>query len=731
MNKRAAEQYLSTLFGDRKGYVAVAYKDRGQSWQEHQFAWPQDKAKLLGWAEVHSDANIFICPALRKDGHTRKKGDMQPSTWLWADVDWQGVPDDRKKDVQDRIDELGSYVVRSGSGDNLHVYVELSTAVSHEQFIKLNTGLRDYLYADNKQADNSLLRLPGTTNWKTEKGSPVEVWNRKAKKSTPSSLMRRRVFRDAKIPVEADELEWSFVEPEGLPRRLLRMVQMPTDQAVARYGGRAQQRYKAIWAVANELIKRGLGPDEVHSLMHVFPAAVDKAAEENGYDVHRDVDRAFAAYRAVAELAPDLTEDEVAEVTESLSDFEDATDDDMEAEDREEIIKLADQIRRRREADRMARAMEAERSWTAPPEDTSCSLSDLLARPPSPQQFLIDDMCSAEGFVVIVGQYKTGKTKLIVNSLLTALADNEPFLGVKAVHVPEGGARVGHWNLEMSALDLIDKYMRSAGYKNAHNVEIANWQGYGVNLLTEPGKQMAIEWLTTRRVQVWTIDSWSALCRSAGVDPNDGGQVGQLAQAIIDIKVQAKVQAVFMLAHISRSSQESDKPGTLGSVALDGMVDTRWMMTVDKSDVRFIQVEGRGTTMAATSLEFNEETGRSILGTVGRGSAAANGWIQSVASIVQGYPQGINGSTLYAKMIEKGHPKNKTRAMEYVREAEEAGFIRMEKVQASRGGRPAVMHFPPEVRVEGDRMRKATAREIDMSHVRVRNGGRHSSMAMD
>jgi hypothetical protein len=716
VNKRAAAQYLDRIFAGKTGYVAVAYKDRGSSWQECQFEWPQEKAKLLGWAEVHQDANIFVCPALRKGGHTRRKGDMQPSRWLWADVDWQGVPANRVQDVKDRINELSCFTVASGTGDNVHVYVELNQPVDHAQFIKLNTGLRDYLYADSKQADNSLLRLPGTTNWKTDAGSPVKENSQNAHTFAPAALMKRRAFRDAKVITDADALEWSFTEVSDLPRRVKALVTMPVSEAEARYGS----RYKAVWAITGELYKRGMGADEIHSLMDKFPAALDKMAEENGYDVHRDVDKRLAYERATANLS-EAQSDEIEEEA-----FELATEEDDAAEYEQRIIRLALAELERSEARDRARMMKAERSWVAPPADTSCSLSELLARPPAPQQFLIDDMCSAEGFVVIVGQYKAGKTKLMVNSLITALADNEPFLGAKQVHVPEGGAIVGHWNLEMSALDLVDKYMRSAEFKNPHNVHLANWQGYGANLLTEPGKQMAIEWLTTRRVQVWTIDSWTALCRSAGVDPNDGGQVGALAQAIIDIKVQAGVQAVFLLAHISRSSQEAEKPGTKGAVDLDAIVDTRWMFTVDKSDVRFIQVEGRGTTMAPTSLDFNEETGRSTLGTMGRGSAAAEGWIQVVTSIVNLYPQGVNEITLYRKMVEKGHPKNKTKAVEHIKEAEVANFIRRERAAAvGRGGRASMMHFPVEVRVDGDRSRQATVREVDLKHVGVR--GRRKS----
>jgi hypothetical protein len=147
------------------------------------------------------------------------------------------------------------------------------------------------------------------------------------------------------------------------------------------------------------------------------------------------------------------------------------------------------------------------------------------------------------------------------------------------------------------------------------------------------------------------------------------------------------------------------------------------MVTVDKSDVRFIQVEGRGTTMPATSLDFSEQTGRSVLGTMGRGSAAKDGWIQQVVSIVKMYPQGINESTLYAKLTERGHPKNKIAATEVIKEAAEGGFIKREKAAPTgRGGRAPMMHWPTEDHApDDDRTRKATPVEVDLRDVRVRS----------
>jgi hypothetical protein len=709
MDKRAAEQYLRQIYGTQQGYVAVGYKDRDNTWHEDQFAWPSEKAKLLAWAE--RDSNIFICPTLRRNAHTRKKGDMLPTRWLWADVDWQTVPADKLEEVNRRIAELGGVTVLSGSGDNVHVYVELSRQVDASEHAKLNTGLRDYLYADNKQADNSLLRLPGTTNWKTDQGSPVQWQKKTSRAMSPDALLKRRVFRDAKVPPEVEAAEWDFVPMDGVSKRVMRLVQMPVDESLGRYG----KRHKAVWAVTKQLTRWGYGPDEVHSLMHTFPPALDKMAEENGYDPHLDIDRCLAAVRATEKL----TEAQQSDIEEDVFELADEADDLTEFEER--VRRLAQAELERSEARKRARILEAERSWVPPPDHTSQTLSDALRVPPAPQQYLIDGLVSAQGRVVIVGQYKTGKTYLMVCSLLTALADDEPFLGVYDVHVPEGGAVVGHWNLEMSELDLVDKYMRPAEFKNPGNVHLAHWQGYRVGLLTEPGQAAAIAWLKDREAKVWTIDSWSALCRSSGVDPNDGKDVGMLMSAIDEIKREAGIDAVFMLAHIARASSDSDKPGTKGSSVVDEAVDTRWMFTVDKSDVRYLSAEGRGTQMSAISLDFDETTGRSKLGSTTRQTAAMDGWVQVIIRILKNHGGRGMSSTTLVKLMKETKPIGVRMAKDAIVEAIEAGHVIVREESAGHGGRPSKMHYLTDDNApDGDRMRRATPREVNLSNVRMR-----------
>lgn len=721
MDKRAAEQYLNQIYGTDQGYVAVAYKEPGglTSWQECQFQWPQDKRKLIGWAEVHQDANIFICPALRKDAHTRKKGDGKFLRWLWADVDWQGVPESKRAEVVSRIKELGCLVIRSGTDDNLHVYVKLTKAVSSELFAKLNTGLRDYLYADNKQADNSLLRLPGTTNWKTEKGTPVTQDGGVGRSVSPEALMKRRVFRDAKVVTEdVVPSDWVFTEVEGLSRRIKAKLNMPVSEAMARYGN----RHNAVNGMVKDLHRAGFDVDQIHSLMNKYPAGLHKMSSENGYDFHLDIDRCLARIISTETHDEDF-EDEDQAITE-------LTPEEDQKEREKKLAEAGQRIVDHRDAVRWADEQEGLQRHKSPPPDTFQSLDDALSAPAAPVQWLIEGMASADSNVIITGQYKTGKTALMVASLIPSLVDGKDFLNHFAVHVPKGGAMIHHWNLEMSRTDLVDKYMRNTGIVNRKNVSLWHGRGHTLNILTEPGKQDAINALCTDTAgnfheggwaDVWTIDSYAQLARMAGVNTNDNDEVYNLMAAVDEIKVRANVRVCFLLGHTGRNSDEKSSStghlnATRGASAVDEHVDARWVLTKDGTNTRYLATEGRDVdSMSPCALDFNKETKVMTLTDKTKADVVNEGYVQVVVAVLatEVGEQGITQSDLVRKVRERvtigvAHCK------EVINEAVDAGFVEAKRMPTGRGGRAAIMHFLTGGKPEGDDSRLATPRIVDI-----------------
>lgn len=680
MNVEQAEAYLEQMFGSHRGHVAVAYKDKGQSWQEHQFAWPREKRKLLGWAKVHEDANVFICPALRADGHTRKKNDGTHLRWLWADVDFDKVPAMKVDTVHERIRKVGTYVVASGTGDNAHVYVDLGEEVPVAEFTRLNTGLRDYLYGDNKQADNSLLRLPGMTNWKTDAGKPVAVRGGHGRPVRRDVLMKARAFREAQVIRGVDDYDWEPVDVSKVSGRWKRLAKMDVEEAVGRWGS----RHKAVWAVAGELHKAGLTSDQIHTLMDTFPAALDKMDSENGYDLHKDVEKRLQ-YEADREVSPVKTvEDDDGEAIEELSDEE------REQTEEEEKDAEAEKLVRKWDIESRAKRLKAERGFTAPPPDAIWTVSEALKNPPKPIPHLIQGLAGANHNVVITAQYKTGKTTFMMGTLIQALVDGTPFLG--EYEVLGGQHRVMHWNCEMEAVELLDEYIRPVGLENPDNLQVANLRGHAVNILSEMGREYAINQLKAHRATVWTIDSLARLARMAGVAEKDNDEMLDLLMAIDHIKEAAGVKVSFTIAHTGRAEMEEGKERARGATVIDDWPDARWIMTKD-GEARFLNVEGRGVRLETTALAFDPATGRSTRGIGDKSDVRAAGGVQAVATIVTETP-GINQSGL-EKRVKEAMKCGAQAARDFIEEAVEAHFIpKPDKQRGTRGGRPAKVYQP-------------------------------------
>lgn len=697
-NRDLASTYLTKLFGSHEGTAVFGTKGKNDSWQEVSFAWPAGRTDALAWIKrTTPTGNVFVNPALRADtSGARIKGDGIHLRWLWADVDWDKVPVTRREIVAERIEQLGSYVVQSGSGDNVHVYVRLSNIVKADQFHRLNTGLRDYLFADNKQADNSFLRVPGTVNWKTPLGAPVGVARGSGQPVKVTDLLSIETFKrvDAKLSDESLGVDWTPIQVNRrrISPRTRMILRMDGDEATARFGS----RHKAVWALVGDLHAEGFTPDEIHTLLNDYQPAVEKRDEEHGaYDVHKDVERRLSKDRNA--------EDEILDEDDELP-YEMLSDEDGRALS---VQEMSEKMLLRDEARSLADRIKAERGYTAPPPDTSWTLSDALTTPPQPTPYIIDGLAGAKHNVVITAQYKTGKTAFVLGTLAQALCDGTEFLGEFKVNGPHQGTMVGHWNCEMDPTELLDDYLRPVGYANPDNLRVWNLRGYSVNLLTPLGREEAVKWLMGKipkpdgtfppPVKVWTIDSLARLARMAGIAEKDNDEMLSLLMAIDEIKVEADVDVCFVITHTGRMVHEEGNERARGATVIDDWPDARWIIT-KQGEVRFLAIEGRGVRMESSSLVYDSNTGRSRLGGGNKAEIMAEGGVQCAFRAVKEQP-GINKTAL-TRVVKDTMKCGVRQAEEYIEDAIEAGFIDKPRRGASsgaKGGRPSLMYYPFEV----------------------------------
>lgn len=690
------EHYLDMLFGDGEGYVAVASK--GDTWEEKQFAWPMGRGRLLRWVQRRIDeCNIFICPALRSEAR-RIKGDGVNLSWLWADVDWEKVTD--KPAVVAAVRKLAPARVFSGTGKNMHVYVQLDKPVGIEEHYRLNQGLRDLFEADAKHPDNSLLRLPGTFN---RKGRPVEVtWVKDSSKIwTPKELLKIPAIRDTKVingTSSHGDGTYEQVDVSGAPATAKRLARMDSDEAIDRFGS----RHAAVYQVTQKLIKWGLDRNEIHTLLEDFVPGIEKQDDERGYDMHRDIDKCIARHPTLDQIIDDDGDGAIVD----LSDDETTEDDDHAFQKAaEKQVRLWD-IRDR------ASQIKAHRSFIPPPDDLTVYFSDQLNEPERETRYLIDGLASVGDNITITGQYKTGKTLFVCN-LVRALVEGQDFLNEFSVDDLKD-CTVGLWSCEMTKEALVDRYLRPQEFTDDGAARLIIWhgRGFGVNLMDDVGKQWAINWLRGDDVTVWIIDSFARICAMAGVEANDNDQVLKLLKTLDEIKRAAGVSEMFLIAHTGRG--ELTKERARGATVFDDWADARWVLTRDGA-VRFLYVEGRDVELSTRSLDYDPDTKRIVLGADKR-SAVKDFGVRTVTDIVAANP-GITKTALGTKLKERkvpGYSQNPDIST-LINEAEELGFVRGEK---GKGQRMCYFVVPDGVPVGGG----ASIRELDFSKVKEYQG---------
>lgn len=178
--------YDAIVLGDRAGYLALAfgrgpYRDergtyRHREWTETRYQWPAERdlmrADVTREQATGEAVDIYVCPAVRYTDD-RRKGSALPPMVCWADLDGP-------TSNTELLDELQPYTVASGQPGHTHVYLPLTEQVPIAVHAELNKALAAALGGDAKWSDESLLRLPGSNNHKTDPPSGVtepEQWS--------------------------------------------------------------------------------------------------------------------------------------------------------------------------------------------------------------------------------------------------------------------------------------------------------------------------------------------------------------------------------------------------------------------------------------------------------------------------------------------------------------------------------------------------------------------------
>lgn len=336
--------------------------------------------------------------------------------------------------------------------------------------------------------------------------------------------------------------------------------------------------------------------------------------------------------------------------------------------------KLEDRIREVRIQTLAQEAVKRERAaqqLRLPPKRESYTLESYRAEKRPPKVARIEGFQLAGQNALLTAPYKTGKTSMTV-ALARSLADGCPFLGFD-VNPPAG--RVGVWNAEMDAEDY-EGYLLSTGIKNHDAIAIWHLRGYRVDLLSDAGRDAAVEWLQTNNVAYWITDPWARLCAWSAVNESANEEVGPLLQRVHEIKNEAGISELLIVHH-----EGHERGRARGATVLPDDADVIWQLSRDEDDGRYLRAGGRGIADLGGSLTLADD-GALHFEEISRGAARVKRAAHTVAEIVARDP-GCSRGTVYAELTLSNDTKKPV-----VDRAIELGLI----VEEKRDGKTAALY---------------------------------------
>lgn len=302
MHKPTPQEFIDLVVGENRTSLAYAepvLKADGKISHVNFRHTSVSASMLLEGATKLSESgmDVWFTPCPRKPGSdptSRTKDTSAHTSVLYADVDHELTEEQRAL-----VDRLDATLVRSGSGNNVHVYVHLEMAVRPLLAEYLNRGLRDALDGDAKWSSDALLRVPGTWNHKARVrgGEASEVVVDKLSSTQHSvSQVAEILGLDDPLGKSDAELSQRSATALGWSGKLVRPVKALRgylkDYAIedAVKGSRSEQ----VWRMVTNALEWGYSVEEIMFLASVHPPTQERAEERNGRwhdDIMRIIDK--------------------------------------------------------------------------------------------------------------------------------------------------------------------------------------------------------------------------------------------------------------------------------------------------------------------------------------------------------------------------------------------------------------------------------------------------------
>jgi hypothetical protein len=639
---------------------------------------------------------------------------------------------------------LDGVVVRSGQPGHQHLYVLLSRAVSLVEHAALGKALAAKLGGDAKWSDESLLRLPGTLNWKPAvlgDGEPaaVAVESFGGRVWSPEELAAL-----LGVDLAAAEQAWQrqalgavgtvAVDRSALPISVLTALDAPTEDrsaahhrlvaaaydaglsrdethaliggygpSVAKFGERVAGETDRSWsAIAADRRQVGRGWPRTRA-EHVGRAMADGMDSDEaqaeatalGYGAERDAPRPSGLSYAdpievLATPAPNVTAtaDRAGGVLSARTNevspngvlTGSAPTDEETAAELRYRREVAEAVRRMRVTEDARALLAAEKARTEFGRLPSLISLNDALTQPEETEQWRIADLLPEGGNATLVAPEKAGKTTLVGNLVRSLVDRVPFLGRFAVEPITG--RVGVLNFEVTGR-MFTRWLGDMGIQHTDQVMALHLRGHRLPLVTDEGVTWLVDRLREADVSVLVVDPFGAAFRSAGgVSENDNSEVGRFLSALDEVKQRAGIHELIMPVHAKREQAAGAERARAASV-LNDWPDAIWMLVKDAR--RYLSARGRDVAVPEQRIDFDPTT-RALAVTGGsRRSDVATAAGVAILAVVTQQP-GITGRSIESTLADEH-----TRLA--IRDAL-AKQIRQGAIRAEAGPRNSICHFP-------------------------------------
>jgi hypothetical protein len=229
--------------------------------------------------------------------------------------------------------------------------------------------------------------------------------------------------------------------------------------------------------------------------------------------------------------------------------------------------------------------------------------TDLLNKPRTTPQWVVQGLINYGGSALLTGKYKSGKSTLMLN-LIKSLTTGEDFLGKFSVPHP---MRVAYVDMELGE-NMAQRWISEVHGLDASRLEYIDrkGQGFRLNMKSETLRSKWARVLLEREVDVLIIDPLSPIMSALGIDENSAETVRPLMDSFDMLAVEANLKAVV----VSHHTGHQDPNRARGSTAFMDWASS-FMSVVRQGEEydspRFFRASGRDVALNATELTFNLE----------------------------------------------------------------------------------------------------------------------------